>query len=355
MQSSDPGTMEGLMEKIPVAILGATGTVGQKFITLLKNHPMFTIKELVASSRSQGKTYKEATSWKQDEFIPEDIASMKVLGTEDPLESKILFSGLDSSVAGPVEEAYAQKGHIVISNSKNHRMDEFVPIIIPEINPEHFAILKKQPYKGAIITNSNCSTMFLAMTMAPIHWTYGIEAIQVTTMQAISGAGYPGVASMDILGNVIPFISGEEEKLQMETQKILGTFRAERIEPAPIKISAQCNRVAVFDGHTETVSIKLTKKATPKDITELLKSFKGKVADLDLPSAPPKPFIVFEEDDRPQPVRDAWKHRGMSTCVGRIRECPVFDIKMVILGHNTIRGAAGAALLNAEAYVRLGY
>lgn len=343
------------MEKIPVAILGATGTVGQKFITLLKNHPMFTITELVASSRSQGKTYKEAVSWKQDEFIPETIASMMVLGTEDTLKSKILFSGLDSSVAGPVEEAYAERGHVVISNSKNHRMDALVPIIIPEVNPEHFEITKKQPYKGAIITNSNCSTMFLAMAMAPIHWAFGIEAIQVTTMQAVSGAGYPGVASMDILGNVVPFIGAEEEKMQMETQKILGTCTASQIEPASFKVSAQCNRVSVFDGHTETVSIKLSKKATPKEIADLLRNFKGKTADLNLPSAPPSPFIVFEEDDRPQPARDVWKNGGMSTCVGRIRECPVFDIKMVILGHNTIRGAAGAAILNGEAYIRLGY
>lgn len=207
------------MEKISVAVLGATGTVGQKFISLLENHPFFEVTEVVASSRSAGKKYKDAVSWKQDRFIPENVADLVVKTTDDSLDSRILFSGMDAEVAGPAEEEYARRGHFVISNSKNHRMDKDVPIIIPEVNPEHFELIKVQPYKGAIITNSNCSTMFLAMVLAPLHRAFGVEKVFVSTMQAISGAGYPGVASMDILGNVIPFIGGEEPKMECEAQK----------------------------------------------------------------------------------------------------------------------------------------
>ena len=343
------------MNKIPVAILGATGTVGQKFVVLLKNHPYFEIKELVASERSAGKNYKEVCSWKQEQDIPEDIQKLTVKSTEEPLDSKLLFSGLDSSVAGPLEEKYAKAGHVVISNSKNHRMDPDVPLIIPEINHDHFALTKKQPYDGAIITNSNCSTMFLAMVLAPIYESFGIEAAQVTTMQAITGAGYPGVPSIDILGNVVPYIGGEEDKLETEPQKILGRLEGDKIVPAPFPISAQCNRVPVFDGHTETLSIKLKNKATPQKIAEVLDAYRGFPQERKLPSAPEKPILVFEEPDRPQPARDVWKNGGMSACVGRIRRCSVLDVKMVILGHNTVRGAAGAAILNGEAYVDLGY
>lgn len=343
------------MEIIPVAVLGATGTVGQKFIALLEGHPFFEVTEVVASSRSAGKSYKEACEWKQDSFIPRQIASLTVKSTEEDLESRICFSGLDASAAGEVEERYAKEGKVVITNSKNHRMDEFVPIIIPEVNADHFEIVKKQPYKGAIITNSNCSTMFLAMALAPIYKTFGLKAVQVTTLQAISGAGYPGVPSMDILGNVVPYIGEEEEKMEREVVKILGSYNGERIIPADFAVSAQCNRVAVFDGHTETLSIKLKKNASPEEIKEVLKSFRGKPQELGLPFAPPEPILVFDEPNRPQPARDVWKNRGMSTCVGRIRRCPVFDIKMVILGHNTIRGAAGAAILNGETFVKLGY
>lgn len=343
------------MEKIPVAILGATGTVGQKFVTLLNNHPYFRIHELVASPRSAGNRYSDICRWKQNKPIPETVAKMTVKATEEELDSVILFSGLDSSVAGPVEVKYANSGHIVISNSKNHRMDPDVPLVIPEINHSHLDIIKKQKYKGAIVTNSNCSTMFLTMAIAPIHRHIGIEAVHVTTMQAISGAGYPGVPSLDILGNIIPYIGGgEEEKMEEEPLKILGKLEGNRIEPAHFKISAQCNRVPVYDGHTETASIKLKAKATPEDIKQLLKDFKGLPQELKLPSAPENPIIVFSEPDRPQPARDVWINNGMSTCVGRIRECPIFDIRMVILGHNTVRGAAGAAVLNAETMYRKG-
>ena len=342
------------MEKIKVAILGATGTVGQKFVTLLTDHPYFEIHELVASPRSAGKRYIDVCRWKQNKPIAEKIGKMVVKTTEEPLESTILFSGLDSSVAGPVEERYANEGHYVISNSKNHRMDPDVPLVIPEINHDHLDIIKKQKYKGAIVTNSNCSTMFLAMALAPIYSSFGIEAVQVTTMQAISGAGYPGVPSLDILGNVIPFIGGEEDKVETEPLKILGSYRNGKIDFADFKISAQCNRVPVYDGHTETVSVKLKTKASPSDVAEVLKNFKGLPQELGLPSAPKQPIIVFQQDDRPQPLRDVWLNNGMSASVGRIRECSVFDIKMVVLGHNTVRGAAGAAVLNAETMYRKG-
>lgn len=344
-----------LQPKIPVAVLGATGTVGQKFIVLLRDHPFFEVTELVASPRSAGNRYADVCKWKQDEFIPKKIGDMIVKSTDDTLTSTILFSGMDSSVAGPAEEKYAEAGHVVISNSKNHRMDNDVPLIIPEINPDHFELIKTQPYKGCIITNSNCSTMFLAMALAPLHKEIGVESVIVSTMQAISGAGYPGVSSMDILGNVVPYIGGEEPKVETEAQKILGTLTGSSIKPADFIVSAHCNRVPVFDGHTETLSIKFSGKTSIEEVKQVLSGFKGLPQELQLPSAPENPIIVFEEEDRPQPARDVWKNRGMSTCIGRIRECPVLDVKMVILGHNTVRGAAGAALLNAETFVAKGY
>jgi len=341
--------------KIPVALLGATGTVGQKFIVLLQNHPWFEITELVASPRSAGKTYREACAWKQDSPIPEYLQDEIVIPAGVELKSRILFSGMDASVAGPLEEDYAGKGHIVISNAKNHRTDPDVPIIIPEVNPDHFEITKKQKYKGAIITNSNCVIMPMAMVIAPLDKAFGIEWIQLTSMQAISGAGYPGVASYDIIGNVIPFIGGEEPKVESESQKILGTIDGNVIRPADYVVSAQCNRVPVVDGHTETLSIKFRKKPSPEEVKKILREWRAMPQEKKLPSAPSAPVIVFEEDNRPQPARDVWLEGGMAACVGRIRECPIGDIKMVIMGHNTVRGAAGAAILNAEAYVSLGY
>jgi aspartate-semialdehyde dehydrogenase len=345
------------MERISCAILGATGTVGQKFVVLLQNHPNFEIRELVASPRSAGKRYSDACSWKQDQPIPDDIASMTIRGTDSSLESKILFSGLDSSVAGDVETCYADAGHIVISNSKNHRMDSDVPLIIPEINPDHFALMKSQKRSGAIVTNSNCSTMFLAMTLAPLQKEWGIEWVQVTTMQALSGAGYPGVASLDILGNVVPYISDEEEKMESETQKILGTLQNDRIEPASFIVSAACNRVPVVDGHTETVAVKLTSDERPalEEVARVMSQWRGMPQEYNLPSAPEIPLRLLSDPARPQPARDILVDRGMSTLVGRLRYDPIGTVKMVIMGHNTIRGAAGAAILNAEAMIALGY
>jgi aspartate-semialdehyde dehydrogenase len=341
--------------KTGVAILGATGTVGQKFVRLLEDHPQFEIRELVASERSAGRTYSEAVAWKQETQIPARIRSMVIKDLSAKLESQILFSGLDSSVAGSAETAYAAAGHVVISNSSNHRMDSDVPLTIPEVNPDHFELVRKQSGPGMLVTNSNCSTMFLAMALAPIHRALGIDQVEVTTLQAISGGGYPGVASMDILGNVVPYIRNEEEKLEEEVAKILGTLENDHIAPANITVSAQCNRVPVFDGHLETVSFSTQKKASVAEIRSLLESFSGMPQEKKLPSAPAHPIVYLDDPDRPQPARDIWIENGMATVVGRLRECPVLDHKMVILGHNTVRGAAGAAILNAEAFVELGF
>ena len=340
---------------IGVAILGATGTVGQKFVRLLENHPQFEVRELVASERSAGKTYRDAVNWKQETAIPESVAAMTVKDLQAPLDSQILFSGLDSSVAGEAETRYVGAGHAVISNSSNHRMDATVPLTIPEVNPDHFELVKAQPGPGVLITNSNCSTMFLAMALAPIHRALGVDKVQVTTLQAISGGGYPGVASMDILGNVVPYIRNEEEKLEEEVAKILGTLSGDHIEPADITVSAQCNRVPVFDGHLETVSFSTHTRASADEVRELLVSFAGMPQERTLPTAPQHPIVYLDNPDRPQPARDIWIENGMATVVGRLRSCPVLDHKMVILGHNTVRGAAGAAILNAEAFVALGY
>jgi len=341
--------------KIPVALLGATGTVGQKFVVLLQDHPWFEITELVASPRSAGKNYRDACAWKQDIPIPEAVAGKTVVAAGDTLKSRILFSGMDSSVAGPIEENYADSGHVVVSNAKNHRMDPDVPLIIPEINPDHFEMTRRQKYAGAIVTNSNCVIMPVAMVLAPLHAAFGIEWVQLTSMQAISGAGYPGVSSYDIMGNVIPYIGGEEPKVETEGQKILGRLRDDRIEPADFIVSAQCNRVPVIDGHTETLSIKFRRKPGVEEAKTVLREWRGMPQEKALPSAPSRPVLVLDDEDRPQPARDIWREGGMAACVGRIRECPIGDLKMVVMGHNTVRGAAGAAILNAEAYVSLGY
>ena len=343
------------MHKIEVAILGATGTVGQKFIALLQDHPWFTVAELAASSRSAGKAYREACAWKQALPMPDDVAGMQVLSAAAPLRSGLLFSGLDSSVAGQVESDYAAQGHLVISNARNHRLRNDVPLVIPEINSDHFALLDRQPWPGGIVTNSNCSTMFLAMALAPLHNRIGITAVHVTTLQAISGAGYPGVASLDIVGNVIPYIADEEHKMERETLKILGVLGADGVTPAPFTVSAHCTRVPVCDGHTETLSVGFAegRAPTPDAIGQILAEFTGPPQEWRLPSAPQRPLVVLEAPNRPQPLRDLWIEHGMATVIGRIRACPLLDVKMVIMGHNTVRGAAGAAILNAEALYQL--
>lgn len=344
-----------MSKKTRVAILGATGTVGQKFIRLLQNHPTFEISELVASPRNRGKPYAEAASWHEPGDVPAGVAETRLKGLDESLDSPVLLSGLDSSVAGEAEETYAKSGHMVISNAKNHRMDPNVPLLIPEINAGHIHLVKEQPWSGGIITNPNCSTMFLALALAPLHRAFGVKSVQVTTLQAISGAGYPGVPSMDILGNVLPFIPGEEDKVETEANKILGAIENGVSVPADFPISAQCTRVPVADGHTESVSVALEDKVDISRVREAMAVFSGPPQELGLPSAPKHPVQIIDEENRPQPARDVSREGGMVTWIGRIRPCPVADYKMIVLGHNTIRGAAGAAILNAEMAQALGY
>lgn len=339
--------------KIPVGVLGATGAVGQKFVTLLENHPWFELTELAASDRSAGKSYEEATAWRQYKPIPASLKDRTVKPCEPALDCRVVFSGLDSSVAGEVEENFARAGYVVLSNSKNHRMDDDVPLLVPEVNPEHLALIKHQRerrgWSGAIITNPNCSTIGLVMALSPIHRAFGVKRLIVVTMQALSGAGYPGHSAIDMLANVIPYIGGgEEEKVETEPLKIMGSVEGTGIRFADFAISAHTNRVAVEDGHMECVSVELGNKAKPSEVAGVLARFRSLPQELKLPSAPERPVIVTDERDRPQPRFDREAGNGMSAVVGRIRECPVFDVRFVVLSHNTIRGAAGAAILNAE-------
>jgi len=340
-----------MSNRIPV--LGATGAVGQKFVALLENHPWFELTQLAASDRSAGKSYKDATVWRQYQPIPERLKDRTVKPCEPGLDCRVVFSGLDSSVAGEIEENFARAGYIVVSNSRNHRMDDDVPLLVPEINPEHLALIKVQrerrSWPGAIVTNPNCSTIGLVMALAPIHRAFGVKRVIVATMQALSGAGYPGHSAIDMLGNVIPFIGGgEEEKMETEPLKIMGSLDGNGIRFAECRISAHTNRVFVEDGHMECVSVELERKAKPDEVARVLAQFSSLPQELKLPSAPERPVIVTGERDRPQPRFDRDAGNGMSAVVGRIRECPVFDIRFVVLSHNTIRGAAGAAILNAE-------
>jgi aspartate-semialdehyde dehydrogenase len=339
--------------KIKVAILGATGMVGQRFVQLLQDHPWFEISALAASERSIGKPYAEAVRWKLDTPIPPRVRDLPVLEPKPDLDAQIVFSGLDASVAGPIEEHFAQAGYVVISNSKNHRMDEDVPLVVPEINPEHLALIERQQArrgyrKGFIVTNPNCSATTLCLALAPLEQAFGIVSVVVTTLQAVSGAGYPGVPSLDIMGNVIPYIGEEEEKIERETRKIFGRLRDHAIELHPMKVSATATRVPVLDGHTESVSVQLRTPATLEEITDALRNYRSLPQQLRLPSAPEHPIVLQEEPDRPQPRLDVYREKGMATVVGRVRPCSILDWKFVILGHNTLRGAAGAAILNAE-------
>jgi aspartate-semialdehyde dehydrogenase len=341
-----------MQNKISVGVLGATGAVGQKFIKLLENHPWFELTEIAASDRSAGKAYKDATTWRQYTPIPESIKNNVVKPCEPGLDCRVVFSGLDSSVAGEVEENFARAGYTVLSNSSNHRMDEDVPLLVPEINSDHLELIKVQRerrnWPGAIVTNPNCSTIGLVMALAPIHRAFKVTRAIVTTMQALSGAGYPGNSAIDMLGNVIPFISSEEDKVETEPLKILGAFDGGEIRFADIKISAHTNRVFVEDGHMECVSVEFEKQPSPEEVARVLEDFTSLPQEMKLPSAPARPVIVTAERDRPQPRFDRDTGDGMSAVVGRIRPCPVFDIRFVVLSHNTVRGAAGAAILNAE-------
>jgi aspartate-semialdehyde dehydrogenase len=346
------------MTSIEVGILGATGAVGQQFIALLAKHPWFKVAWLGASQRSEGKPYREATAWRLPTPLPEDVASRQVDAATPGRAPKLVFSGLDSSVAGEIEGAFAQAGHIVVSNARNYRMESDVPLLIPEVNADHLALLKTQAaargWKGAIVTNPNCATVVLAMALAPLR-QFGLTKATITPLQAISGAGYPGVASWDILANVIPYIGGgEEEKIQTETNKILGTLRSSAVQAHPVAISATTTRVPVHEGHTGSISIGTEQKPGAETLVHAWNSFRGKPQDLGLPSAPEHPVVYLPEANRPQPALDAHRDGGMAVTVGRLRPCAVLDYKFVALGHNTIRGAAGAAILNAELMQREG-
>jgi aspartate-semialdehyde dehydrogenase len=334
--------------RIPVAVLGATGAVGQRFVSLLDGHPWFRVGALAASDRSAGKRYGEAVRWFLERPMPEWARDMEVAPCRPGLDARVAFSGLDSSVAGEIEEEFARGGHVVVSNSRNHRMDSDVPLLVPEINAEHLSLVEEQkrrrPGGGFIVTNPNCSTVGLVMAAAPIHRAFGIKRVLAATLQAVSGAGYPGVPSADILDNVIPYIGNEEEKMESETLKILGEAR----RPAAFTVSAHCHRVHVSDGHTIALSIETADKATPEEATRALRDFRSTLAPLGLPSLPERPIEVRDEPDRPQPRFDRMAGGGMTVSVGRVRRCPVLDLKLVALVHNTIRGAAGVAILNAE-------
>ena len=342
---------------IEVGILGATGQVGQQFVALLTNHPWFKTAWLGASERSAGKPYRDATAWRLPAALPPDVAKLGVDAATPGRAPKLVFSGLDSSVAGEIEGAFAEAGHIIVSNSRNYRMEADVPLLIPEVNADHLSLLKTQgarSWKGRIVTNPNCVVVVYAMALAPLR-QFGLKASMITTLQAISGAGYPGVPSWDILGNVIPFIGGgEEQKIETETNKILGCVRNGAVEDHPVRISATVTRVPVHNGHTASISVALEQKPDATAIVDAWNGFRGRPQDLGLPSAPAQPIAYLTEQNRPQPALDVNRDGGMTVTVGRLRACPVLDFKFVALGHNTIRGAAGAAILNAELMHREG-
>jgi aspartate-semialdehyde dehydrogenase len=346
-----------MKNKYPIGILGATGMVGQRYIQLLENHPWFEVAWLAASDRSSGKTYGEAAKWRLDTPLPERIAKMTVSAAEPEGAPKIIFSSIDSGIAKELEPKFAAAGCAVLSNSSAFRMTPNVPLVIPEINAEHLHLIEEQPWRkesgGYLVTNPNCSTIGLVMALKPIEERFGIEKIFVTTMQAVSGAGYPGVPSMDILDNVVPYIGSEEEKMEEETLKLLGKLEGHGVQPLAARITAHCNRVAVVDGHTECVSIQLRKKASKEEILAAWAEYKP-LAEKNLPFAPLQPVQFSALPDRPQPRLDRNREKGMAVTTGRLRPCNLLDWKFVVLSHNTVRGAAGATILNAELLASLG-
>lgn len=344
--------LAGARQKIPVGLLGATGTVGQRFIERLADHPWFELAAVAASDRSRGKSYAEAVRWRLPSPLPERVGAITVAGVAEELPCRIIFSALDAATAREVEPACARRGMLVFSNASAHRMEEDVPLLIPEINADSLALVRRQQqergWRGAIITNANCSTMFLAIALAPLDRAFGIEKVFVTTMQAVSGAGYPGVPSLDILGNVIPDIPEEAAKIEREVPKILGQTRDASVAPATFLISAMTYRVAVEDGHTESVSVGLSRRVPACDLEEAWRGFRGPKDVAELPSAPARPIHYLSQPHRPQPRRDVDTEQGMATLVGGLKPCRVLDWKFTALGHNTVRGAAGASVLNAE-------
>jgi aspartate-semialdehyde dehydrogenase len=347
-----------MKRRIPVAVLGATGTVGQKFVRLLARHPWFELTALAASSNSVGKSYGEAVRWREPVELPGSLAAMPVRECSPPLPASIVFSALEAEIAGPIEQSFARSGSMVVTNTRTHRLDPDVPLLIPEVNPEHLGLIDCQRetrrWTGAILANPNCSTAALALALAPLHRTFGIEQLFVSTLQAVSGAGYPGVPSLDIVGNVIPFIGGEEEKIERESRKILGDLEQGAVQPAGFSVSAHANRVAVVDGHMVTVSVGFKQRVQPTEALAALREFRGPARVAGLPSSPDPPIQVDERIDRPQPRLDLDRGGGMAVTVGRVRSCPLLDLRMVVLGHNTVRGAAGQAVQIAELLVAEG-
>lgn len=346
------------MENINTVVLGATGMVGQRFVNYLANHPWFNITSLTASEKSSGKTYQEGVDWVLDKEIPNSVKDMEIEETEPSVEGKLAFSALPSSVAKEVEKDFAKDGFAVASNASSHRMKEDVPLIIPEVNPNHLELIEKQKqnrnWNGFIVTNPNCSTIILTLPLKPIKEKFGLADVKVVTLQAVSGAGYSGVPSMAIIDNAVPYISSEEEKMETETKKLLGSLEKKELKYSKTNVSAQCNRIPVTDGHMESIWIKTKEKTTSDKIKKELREFKGKPQELNLPFAPDNPIIVKEKPDRPQPRLDREAGEGMSVSTGRVRGGDK-EFKMTLLGHNTIRGAAGASILNAELMAKKGY
>jgi len=341
-----------MSKKLSIGILGATGVVGQRFIQALEHHPWFEVAWLAASDRSEGKAYAEAARWKLKTPIPQAIAKMTVSPATPSGAPKVIFAALDASIAAEMEPRFAEAGCYVVTNSSALRMHPQVPLVIPEVNGDHIQMIATQSWRkqsgGYVVTNPNCSAIGLVLALKPLQDAFGLETVMAVTMQAVSGAGYPGVASLDILGNVVPYIAKEEEKMEEETQKLLGGVKDGKFIPAPFKMSAQCNRVPVEDGHTESVFVKLGKKAKPDEIIAAWNSFTAEPQKLKLPTAPAQPTLYLEAPDRPQPRLDVDLGNGMTTAIGRLRPCSFLDWKFTVLSHNTVRGAAGAALLNAE-------
>jgi aspartate-semialdehyde dehydrogenase len=348
-----------MSKKLPIGILGATGVVGQRFIQMLENHPWFEVAWLAASDRSEGKNYGEAVRWRLRTAIPANITRMTVSPATPGGAPKIIFAALDASIAAELEPRFAEAGCAVVSNSSALRMKSDVPLVIPEVNAGHIKLIDTQASRknsgGYVVTNPNCSAIGLVLALVPLYRRFGLETVMAVTMQAVSGAGYPGVASLDILGNVIPYIRNEEEKMEEETLKLLGQLNGTKVMPATFAMSAQCNRVAVEDGHTESVSVRLKTKAKPEEIIAAWNDYRGEPQELKLPSAPERPVMYVEANDRPQPRFDVDTGAGMTTVIGRLRPCGVLDWKFTVLSHNTIRGAAGAAVLNAELLKAKGY
>lgn len=347
-----------MSRRIPVAVLGATGTVGQKFIRLLADHPWFEVTAVAASSASAGRRYEDVARWREPVAIPPVVAGMVISECAPPLPGRIVFSALDAEVAGPIEQEFARAGSFVVTNTRTHRMDADVPLLIPEANADHLALIdrqrKERGWSGAILANPNCSTAALALALAPLHRAFGVERLFVSTMQAVSGAGYPGVASLDIVGNVIPHIGGEEEKIERESRKILGTLSKGAVESAQFAVSAHTNRVAVVDGHMMTVSVGFGRRASAEEAIAALRAFRGTPCVAGLPSSPNPPIEVDHRTDRPQPRLDLDRGDGMAVTVGRVRPCPILDLRLVVLGHNTVRGAAGQGVQIAELLVAEG-